>query len=295
MHPALQFLTFIGVLFGALVTGTVIGLGIVWVAYGAKTIGGIMALDPNVPHFITAIWILQFAGTTLPILAVPVFFAYVVVNDPHEYLRATPRFAWLLMVVVFAVMIASSPLIEFLTNLNQKIPVPHFLQWMVDNAVKEEKVMTAMMDMKTLWDAIYNVLFIGLLTAVVEELMFRGCLQTIFEKWTKNIHVAIWITAILFSAFHMDFYGFLPRVLLGAMFGYFVAWSDSVWPAVWAHFLNNSTIVVVNYLYQQKLIKLNPDDNHVFNNAGYSISLLIVLFLFWVYYYIATNKKPAVA
>ncbi len=76
------------------------------------------------------------------------------------------------------------------------------------------------------------------------------------------------------------------------MFGYFVAWSGSIWTAVWAHFINNGTAVVVTYLYQQKKIPVNPDDQHIFNWTGYVVSLLIVLFLLYVYRAINLNTKP---
>ena len=138
---------------------------------------------------------------------------------------------------------------------------------------------------------IRNVIIVGFLTAVAEEFMFRGVIQTIFTRWTKNYHAAIWITAILFSSFHMEFFGFLPRMMLGALLGYMVAWSGSIWPAVWGHFINNGTAVVVTYLYQHKKIKVNPDDQHMFNYAAYIFSLIIVLFLLFMYYKLATDKK----
>ena len=112
-------------------------------------------------------------------------------------------------------------------------------------------------------------------------------------RWTKNYHVAVWITAILFSAFHMEFFGFLPRLMLGVLFGYFVVWSGSIWTSVWAHFINNGTAVVVTYLYQHKKITINPDDQHVFNYTGYIISLVIVLFLLYVYRNITLSQQPA--
>jgi membrane protease YdiL (CAAX protease family) len=154
-----------------------------------------------------------------------------------------------------------------------------------------EKLTTVLLQMKTISSMIFKLVVVGLLTAVVEEFMFRGCIQTIFTKWTKNAHAAVWITAALFSAFHMEFFGFLPRMFLGVLFGYFVVWSGSVWPAVWAHFINNGTAVVVSYLYQNKMIKVNPDDQHIFNYGSYLFSLIIVLFLLYLYRVIATGKQ----
>lgn len=292
MHPALQFLLVIVILIISLVVGTMVGLGIVLLTCGMDTMKAITTLNTSAPHFATALWIVQFAGTTLPILATPVFFAIVVMNDSANYLRTTFRFPLQLLVIVFAVMMFAFPVIEWLSNINQQFPVPHFLQWMADNQKNEQKLMNAMLDMKSVWDVIYDVLFIGLLTAIVEEFLFRGCIQTIFQRWTKNIHAAIWITAIMFSAFHMDYFGFLPRVMLGAMFGYFVAWSGSIWTAVFAHFINNATIVVLTYLYQSNHSKVSPDNTHVFNTLAYIISALIIVFLFWIYRRMALYKKP---
>jgi membrane protease YdiL (CAAX protease family) len=187
-------------------------------------------------------------------------------------------------------MFAASPMIEFLSNLNQKMVLPPFLKWMRESEDNAEKITETMLNMKSIRDMLGNVLLIGLVPAIVEEFMFRGCLQTIFTRWTKNTHAAIWITAILFSAFHIEFFGFLPRLFLGLLFGYFVAWSGSIWTGVWAHFINNGTAVVVTYFYQKKITKLNPDDQHVFNYTGHLFSFIIILFLLFIFHRIAINK-----
>jgi membrane protease YdiL (CAAX protease family) len=69
--------------------------------------------------------------------------------------------------------------------------------------------------------------------------------------WIKNYHVAIWVTAILFSALHMQFYGFLPRMLLGAMFGYVFYWSGSLWLPILGHFINNGSVVTLSFFYPE--------------------------------------------
>jgi len=290
-RPFMQFLIFLAVLLVALIIGNLIGAGIIGALYGLKTFTAITTLNTAAPNFLNALWILQLAGTTLPILATPIFFAYVVAQNPAEYIRSNFTFPWLLLVLIFAMMFISAPLIELLSNINQKMNLPPFLKWMRDSEDSAQKLTDVMLQMNTVWSMIFNLIFVGLLTAIVEEFMFRGCLQTIFEKWTKNTHAAIWITAILFSAFHMEFFGFLPRLLLGVMFGYFVAWSGSIWASVWAHFINNGTDVVLTYLSQHKKIGIKPDDQHVFNSKIYILSFIIILFLFWIYRQIALNKK----
>jgi membrane protease YdiL (CAAX protease family) len=291
LHPALQFLIFILLSIAIILIGNVIGAGIAVALYGMNAVIDIAQLKFTAPHVIDALWLIQIIGTTLPILAAPIFFAFVIAREPRDYLKASFRFPWVLMVLVFVIMFISAPLMELLSNINQKMVLPPFLSWMKDKEIEAQKLTGAMLQMKTVWAMIKDVLLIGLLTAIVEEFMFRGVMQTIFTRWTKSTHAAIWITAILFSAFHMQFFGFLPRMMLGVLFGYFVAWSGSVWTSVWAHFINNGTAVVATYLFQNKLIKTNPDDQHLFGALGYVFSLAVILFLFFIYRKIALEKK----
>ncbi len=295
MHPALQLLSFILIFLAALIIGNLVGAGIAAAFYGLSSVMDIAQGNYTAPHVTNALWIVQIAGTTIPIFVAPVFYAYVIARDPQDYVKPTFRFPLILLALVFCIMFISSPLIEFLSNINEKMVLPQFLsgvqKWMRASEDAAQKLTTLLLKMNSVWDMLFNLIVIGLLTAIAEEFMFRGVIQTIFTRWTNNKHAAIWITAILFSAFHMEFFGFLPRLMLGVLFGYFVAWSGSIWPAVWAHFINNGTAVVVTYLFQQKKISINPDDQHVFNWVGYVFSLVIVLFLLYVYRNISLNKK----
>ena len=297
MTPRLQFPVFVLIAVLILLLGNLISLGIIAGVYGLNTITDIMSLKFVGPNTISALYILQLISTTIPIFVAPVFFAYVIVKEPKSYLKPSFNFPWMLIVVTLVIMLISSPLIELSSNFNQKMVLPDFLkgleQWMKESEETAKKITMAILQMDTIWDCIKNVFLIGLLTAIAEEFMFRGVLQTILVRWTKNTHAAIWITAILFSAFHMEFYGFLPRMFLGALFGYFVVWSGSIWPAVWGHFLNNGSAVIATYLFQQKKITLNPDDQHVFNYAGYIFSFIIIIILLMVYKKIATGLKPS--
>jgi len=88
----------------------------------------------------------------------------------------------------------------------------------------------------------------------------------------------------------MQFFGFLPRMMLGAGFGYFVYYSGSIWTSVWAHFLNNGTAVVLTYLFQRKIITFDPDSNH-YNYIIAVFSLIFTVFLFFIYQKVALSKK----
>ena len=106
---------------------------------------------------------------------------------------------------------------------------------------------------------LYNVVLMAIIPAIGEELLFRGVLMRQFKNWLKNIHWAIIITAFLFSALHMQFYGFIPRMLLGVLFGYLVWWSGSLWTSMLAHFINNLMAVIFYYLYNKQLISKSVD------------------------------------
>lgn len=91
---------------------------------------------------------------------------------------------------------------------------------------------------------IVNVLIIGIMAGLSEELLFRGCFQRLLTTGGVNVHVAIWTVAFCFSALHFQFFGFVPRMLLGAYFGYLLVWTGNVWVPVTAHILNNVMFVV---------------------------------------------------
>ncbi|MDE6491112.1 MAG: CPBP family intramembrane metalloprotease, partial [Muribaculaceae bacterium] len=97
-------------------------------------------------------------------------------------------------------------------------------------------------------DLIMGLLVVGVLAGVSEELFFRGALQRLLMTRPMNPHVAIWITAVIFSVFHFQFFGFFPRMLLGAFLGYAAWWSGSLWVPVVVHALNNMLVVLASWL-----------------------------------------------
>ena len=133
--------------------------------------------------------------------------------------------------------------------------------------------------MNTFGSLIVTVLMVGLMTGIGEELTFRGIIQSLVTEKSNNHHIAIWVTAIIFSAIHFQFFGFFPRMLLGAFFGYLMVWSGSIWLPIYAHFLNNSMAVVAAYMLN---INLTTDEYEKVGTVdnGTIWMALVSLFLF---------------
>jgi len=194
-----------------------------------------------------ALHTVQFISTVFTFLFPPLTFAYLCNAD--LYIRkVTDMRVFLLAVAMITVL---SPLTDLCGALNQKMKLPEFLE-------PVERLMRQMEDqMATLTNMLLskrgviplsvNLLVIGVLAGVAEELFFRGALLSLMRRKFKNPHIAIWITAFIFSAIHFQFYGFLPRMLLGGALGYMLYLSGSIWAPVVAHAFNNSVIVVGSY------------------------------------------------
>jgi membrane protease YdiL (CAAX protease family) len=116
------------------------------------------------------------------------------------------------------------------------------------------------MDVETISGLMFNIFMIAVLPAIGEELMFRGVIQRVMTNWAKNYHWGIWITAFLFSAMHMQFYGFLPRMALGAMFGYLLVWTGTMWVPILAHFVNNAMGVLGYFLINKGVLSKDVEE-----------------------------------
>jgi len=148
------------------------------------------------------------------------------------------------LLLAIAIMLLINPFISFLYEWNMSFNLP---DWLMAYDLKAELLITSFMRMNSLPDLGFNLLVLAIVPAIGEELLFRGYLQQKFEKWLGKPQLAIIITAILFSAIHLQFQGFLPRFILGLVLGYFMYWSGSLWLPIIAHFCNNAMAVIFVY------------------------------------------------
>jgi hypothetical protein len=141
-------------------------------------------------------------------------------------------------------MMLITPFIGLLLEWNMMISFP---EWLLQFDVNSEAIVTAFLQMDTIWDLFYTILVIAVVPAIGEELLFRGYLQQKLGNWLRNPHTAILITAFLFSAIHFHFQGMIPRFVLGVLLGYLFYWSNSLWLPILAHFVNNAQAVIFSF------------------------------------------------
>lgn len=196
------------------------------------------------------------------ILPVLLTVALVAVN-PMRFLNFSGKVSVRSMLLTLAIVVVAIPAMNRLVAWNEGISLPESfsgLENILRNSEDTAKAsVQALMGGTTVWDLIISVLIMGCLTGFAEELFFRGGLQTLLVKMLKNHHVAIWSAAFIFSAVHLQFYGFVPRLFMGALFGYLMWYGGSIWLPMAAHALNNSLVVINNWLVERHVISVNAD------------------------------------
>jgi hypothetical protein len=144
------------------------------------------------------------------------------------------------------------PISSFTGEINAALHLPSSLSgiedWMIEKEKTADNLIDSLINSSGTWGLILNLMTIAIIPAVAEELIFRGVLQKIFGKLFRSAHLGIWFTAIVFSAIHLQFFGFLPRLILGLAFGYLYLWSGTLWLPILAHFVNNAFPVVLTYI-----------------------------------------------
>ncbi len=176
-------------------------------------------------------------------------------EEPFLKRHKTPVFIFLL--VVFLAIFAF-PAVWLTGALNGAIEFPEFLKWLENwMRAQEDTAQTLtlfMTDFASPSQAVLGFIVIAVFAGLTEEVFFRGVVQPIFQNLTKNKHAAIWISAIIFSAIHFQFYGFIPRMLLGALFGYLYIYTNNITVPIWAHILNNGLTLVLFLFIDKEML-----------------------------------------
>ena len=180
--------------------------------------------------------------------------AYLCAKAPWNWLQLDNKVDWKVLLWAIGIMLVALPAINLMSHWNQQMVLPTWLsgveEWMKAKEAEAEWLTKQFMSVTTVSGLLVNLLLMAVLPALSEEITFRGVLQRLlnFQLSTFNSHLAIWLTAIIFSAIHMQFYGFVPRMLMGALFGYMLVWTGSLWVPMLMHFVNNGMAVLLYFI-----------------------------------------------
>ena len=229
----------------------------------------------------------QFGVFIIPSLA----FGFFVDQSMWRYLKMNRKLSSVSLLIVTLAVYAVLPFINYLTELNHGIHLTTAIDhWIRTKEAQASLVTEAFLKTETIGGLTVNLIVMAAIPALGEEMLFRGVLQRLFIGMTKNVHIGIIITAFLFSAIHMQFLGFLPRFVLGIMLGYAFVITGSLWSAIWLHFVNNASSVIIYYLHFNGHISVSMDNFGSTQNIVYIIgSLLVTIWLFIMMY----NKEGA--
>ena len=152
---------------------------------------------------------------------------------------------------------------EFLVYWNSHMVLPSALapleQWMREMETQLMELTRFLTDFQSISEVLAGILVIGVLAGIGEEVFFRGVIQPKLQGYLRSPHWGIWLTAIIFSAIHVQFYGFLPRLFLGALFGYMYHYTGSLIYPILAHILNNSLTLLAVYLSNQGHLSIDME------------------------------------
>jgi len=195
----------------------------------------------------------------------------------------------LTLVITLAAMFVNGLLVYWNAQLHLPESMAGLESWMKEMETQLMELTKFLTDFQSIPELLTGLLVIGVLAGVGEEMFFRGVIQPKMKLYTNSAHWGIWLTAILFSAIHFQFYGFLPRLFLGALFGYLYHYSGSLLYPILAHIFNNSLTVLVIYLDQQGVLDFDLESTEA---VSYPMAITGLLVLMVGFFYFKKINQP---
>lgn len=296
-HPLINLMVILlMVALGFIIVGPLIGFFFALPFYEGSMIQLAEAIQypVNNPDIKVPLYIIQGFATFVGLIVAPAL--YLVrekksVNDFFQRpgLELIPVLITAFVVIIF--MAVNSIFIEWNEGLNFPDFAKSFETWAREREDTAAELTKFLTNFDSTGELILALFIIAVLPAIGEELVFRGLIQNELFRGTKNIHVAIWTAAILFSAIHFQFFGFVPRLLLGALFGYIYYWSGNLTLAILAHFVNNAVSVVALYFYQRGTFTFDIESPESVPANVFIISALLTVGLLYYFYKYFQDRK----
>ncbi len=205
----------------------------------------------------------QAAGAVGLFILPSITFPHFLGQPTAEFLQTDKKPKILLLLLLAAYTLLQLPWINVMSAWNNSLEWGGALGELYQAMRAKEDAAAAMIEklltMPDIQSLLVTLIVVALIPAMGEELLFRGIIQNLFGQ-RYGAHVGIWIAAFIFSFIHFQFFGFFPRLFLGALLGYVFYFTGSLWYAIAMHFANNAGAVIAYYAFQHGIISESPDD-----------------------------------
>lgn len=300
-HPVISLLMVLFVVgLGFIIIGPLIGFFFALPFYPGTMMELATALQNSVDdeNLKIPIYIIQGFATFIGLVVGPAWFLSTEQKSIFQFFR-NQKFDWIPVAITIFTVIIFMAVNSIFIEWNSSVHFPEFAKGFEIWAKEKEDLAAQMTKFLTRFDSVFEVIIAMVVIAIIpafgEEVVFRGIIQNQLLRTTNNYHVAIWFAAVLFSAIHFQFFGFVPRVLLGALFGYLYYWSGNLWLAILAHFVNNGFSVMAMYFYQQGKLDVDLESPESVPVNVVVISALLTGGLLYYFYKYFENRKAEVA
>lgn len=295
-HPLVSLLYIIIMVgTGFLLIGPALGIGVASFFYEGDDLLHALTSDPDYSVYIP-LMVTQGVASFTGLILFPLLHVRFVEQKSLQpfFTLHEPWFMLIPLIIIIGIgfQVALTPVIEW--NMNIRFPefMRSFGEWAREREDALMELTKTITNFQSQRDLMIGVFVIAVIPGIGEELVFRGLIQNELKRATGNAHMAIWVAAILFSAIHTQFFGFVPRVMLGALFGYLYLWSGNLFIPMFAHFFHNGFTLTMLYLYQQGLIDVDMDSDKA-APWPWVITGLITTFVLLLYFRkLYTIKQP---
>jgi uncharacterized protein len=280
MSPPAKLLLLIFLVFGFLLISSILGIVIARPVFGMNFNEIFQILSNPDADNLGLVKYFQIIQSIFLFLVPALIASWLFSEDMVQYLQADKKPAAMTLLLVMITLIVAIPLLNALALFNSEMILPpwmHSLEVKIKSMEETAGRLTGLFLTGGGWFTLaLNLFMIAVLPALGEEFLFRGVIQRLLTDWTRNKHVGIWMAAFIFSFIHFQFYGFLPRFLLGLYFGYLLVWSSSIWVPVTGHFINNGVAVLYYHFATKPMGETNMDKLGTSREFNYVLYLSII-------------------
>jgi len=250
----------------------------------------------SIPHIQQNLALAQGIGMFLGFIFLPLLYWNYFRNstDSAPLIEPVPHQLWFI-IASMALLLFSMPMIEQLSLMNKGWSLPDAFEKLETLLRETEKGAETLTQLLVNYESLPSFLLVFVVIAIVpaigEEIVFRGIIQReLLEQW-GNKHLAVWVSGFIFSFIHFQFFGFIPRMLLGVLFGYCYLWTNSLWVPIAMHFTNNALTLIVSAFFNDTFLGSADEENSIFDIRFFIVYFVAQALLIFLYYKFIQRKK----